>query len=107
MYYDNSDLVLRPGMTADIVIVIAEKKDVVMIPNAALRVKLDGNDKSRANGPSVWVMEGNRPVRRPVKLGMGDAESTEVVEGLSEGETIIVESPDMKNNRRSGFRWMR
>jgi HlyD family secretion protein len=108
MYYDNSDLLLRPGMTADIVIVIAEKKDALVVPNSALRVKLQGNDKaqSKTKGPSVWVLEGGRPVMRSVKLGMGDEDSTEVVDGLEEGETIIVEAPNATNNRRSGFRWM-
>lgn len=36
---DNSELKLRPGMTANANIVIAERKDVVRIPNAALRFR--------------------------------------------------------------------
>jgi len=107
MYYDNSDFMLRPGMTADIVIVIAEKKGVVLIPNSALRVKMSANGKTRSTGPSVWVLEGDKPVRRSVKLGLGDADNTEVVEGLQEGDTLIIESPNAgNNNQRRGFGWM-
>ena len=36
---DNSDLKLRPGMTANANIIIAEKKGVLRIPNAALRFR--------------------------------------------------------------------
>jgi HlyD family secretion protein len=36
---DNSDLKLKPGMTANVTFVYAEKKDVLRVPNAAMRFK--------------------------------------------------------------------
>lgn len=36
---DNSELKLKPGMTANVTFVYAEKKDVLKIPNAAMRFK--------------------------------------------------------------------
>ncbi|HVP37901.1 MAG TPA: efflux RND transporter periplasmic adaptor subunit [Candidatus Saccharimonadales bacterium] len=36
----NPDLKLRPGMTANVTVMVAHKDDVVKIPNAALRLKL-------------------------------------------------------------------
>lgn len=37
---DNADLRLKPGMTANVSVVVAEKKEVLKVPNAALRFKL-------------------------------------------------------------------
>jgi HlyD family secretion protein len=36
---DNTDLKLKPGMTANVTFVYAEKKDVLRVPNAAMRFK--------------------------------------------------------------------
>src|SRR5262245_12355330 len=36
---DNSDLKLKPGMTTNVTVVVAEKDDVLKVPNAALRFK--------------------------------------------------------------------
>jgi HlyD family secretion protein len=36
---DNSDLKLRPGMTTNVTVIVAEKDDVLKVPNAALRFK--------------------------------------------------------------------
>ncbi len=36
---DNDDLVLRPGMTATVNVLTAERKDALLVPNAALRFK--------------------------------------------------------------------
>jgi multidrug efflux pump subunit AcrA (membrane-fusion protein) len=92
-------------MTANIVIVIMEKKDVILVPNNAFRVKLPETDRAKIKGPSVWIIKGGEPVLRAVKLGMGDEDSTEVTEGLKEGDTVVVESGSGKRNRRRGFGW--
>ncbi len=42
---DNTDELLKPGMTAQVRIVVASKTDVVRIPTAALRFKPDEDDK--------------------------------------------------------------
>lgn len=42
---DNSDELLKPGMTAQVRIVVASKNDVVRIPTAALRFKPDEDEK--------------------------------------------------------------
>ncbi len=107
MYFDNDDLLLRPGMTANIVVIIREKKNVVLVSNSALRVRFPDENKSRTkiDGPSVWVIDGGMPVMRQVKLGMGDEDSTEVTEGLKEGDTVVVETGNGERDRRRGFGW--
>jgi len=47
--FDNPDLKLFPGMTAYISIPVAEAKNVVKIPNGALRFKPDLSDSERAS----------------------------------------------------------
>jgi len=93
---DNSDLRLKPGMTANVSIVIDDKKDVLRVPNAALRVKIQEKSAAAPKGTGVWVLEKKKPRRVPLTLGISDNRFTEVLSGsLSEGAAIIVE---VKNN---------
>jgi HlyD family secretion protein len=92
---DNREMLLRHGMTANIRVVIAQKDDVLLIPNKALRVRIETSEavKDAAKGPGAWVLEGKRPVRRQLKTGISDEENTEVAEGLGEGDLVITETP--------------
>jgi HlyD family secretion protein len=118
---DNSDLSLRPGMTAAATIVAQEAKDVLLVPNTALRfspasgngaaaatntsilsklmprpprsgTKTAGTDR-RGSGPrQIWVLQDGQPVSVSVKTGISDGRNTEVSgEALSEGMAIITE----------------
>jgi len=133
---DNSDMKLRPGMTANVSIITAEKHNALKIPNAALRfhpAELDpkngvasadpagGQFRSGAGGGGERGGRsgeggGDRPKQRrspmrtiyvpgekgpdggksetaiPVQIrtGISDGVSTEVVEGLKEGDLVIV-----------------
>ncbi len=91
---DNADLKLKPGMTANVSIVIDDKKGILRVPNAALRVKIQDKTSSAPapKGPGVWVLENNKPKRIPLSVGISDNRFTEVVSGkISEGAAIIVE----------------
>jgi HlyD family secretion protein len=123
---NNEDLKLKPGMTANVSIVIAQRENVLKLPNAATRVRMPEGiatpvpatpaqaaagapgerrkggggrrEGGRGGARSVWVMpsEGGTPTSVPVKLGINDGISTEVLEGLKEGDLIVigVESSD-------------
>ena len=55
---ENADLKLRPGMTANVSIVIAEREDVLKIPNAALRFKPPDADEGKGKRrPSTGTNE--------------------------------------------------
>jgi len=60
---NNLDLRLKPGMTANVSIIIAEKKDILKIPNAALRFRLTEKGKTpekqkeQQKGAGIWVLE--------------------------------------------------
>ncbi|MDD4356400.1 MAG: efflux RND transporter periplasmic adaptor subunit [Smithellaceae bacterium] len=99
---DNPELKLKPGMTANVSIVIDDKKDILRVPNAALRVKIIDKDRKKASpkGTGVWILENKEPKRVSLTLGISDNRFTEVVSGnLNESHHIIVE---VKTNDKTG-----
>lgn len=92
---DNPELKLKPGMTANVSIIVAVKKDVLKMPNAALRFKPSekGAQTAEKKGPGVWISEKGQLRRISISTGISDGSYTEVVSGdLREGQEIIVES---------------
>lgn len=111
---DNADLKLKPGMTANISIIVASKSDVLRIPNGALRFKLadgpadrrpagpDQKSRQREKGRSVWVLDNTTPRRLTITTGISDGLSTELLSGeLREGQRVIVESLEKKKGTRT------
>lgn len=101
---DNANLELRPGMTATVSFIVADKSDVVRIPNAALRFHppREGARPARPAGAGaapraadrklVFTLKDGalRPV--PVKVGVSDGSNTELVEGdLGEGTVLVTD----------------
>lgn len=93
---DNSELKLKPGMTANVSIIVTSKKDIVRIPNAALRFRLSdarSKDVPKEKGSGVWIIENGKPKRIKVTGGISDGNYTELTSGnLIEGREVIVES---------------
>lgn len=117
----NTQLKLRPGMTANVSIVADQRKGVLKVPNAALRFRPDSDKaRERRSGnspkekhpkrahPTVWVLEKvGHPRSMAVELGISDGAETEVRGGgLREGQEVIVEaiSPKAKNSTTEGSR---
>jgi membrane fusion protein (multidrug efflux system) len=73
---------LRPGLFASVYLETQTREDVLVIPRDAL--VLD------SLGDTVYVMANGVAERREVRLGVRDADSVEVLEGLAEGEQLIV-----------------
>jgi HlyD family secretion protein len=106
---DNKDFRLKPGMTANVTFVFAERDDVLKVPNAALRFRPppellkqpDGGVKyepPKVKGPqpsdrrTVWLLRDKAPVSVPVRTGVTDGSNTEIVEGgLNPGDLVITE----------------
>lgn len=102
---ENPDLKLRPGMTANVTFVYADKKDVLRVPNAALRfrpsaefLKQSGakSDEPRAERDSsqrkLWVLREGQPQPVSVRTGISDGSLTEITEGeVTETDAIITE----------------
>ena len=79
---DGQSQVLRPGFTAEAEIVIADLKDVIAVPVAA--VIEQGEEYVCA------VLEGDEASRRVVTLGQSDDESVEILTGLQSGEQVFL-----------------
>lgn len=60
---DNADLSLLPGMTANVTVLIQDRKHVLLVPNSALRVRLAsaGGAGSRRGGGQGFGGGGQRP----------------------------------------------
>lgn len=75
-------MTLRLGMAASLVIVTVEKQDVLLLPRQAV--------ERVGNGYYVTVRRGRNQERIPVILGLADARHYEVIEGLVEGERVLL-----------------
>ena len=87
---DNSDLKLKPGMTANVSIITAKNENVLAVPNIALKFtpKTDGT-KYKSQG--LWVKNGLKMERINITTGASDDSYTEVKgENVYEGEKILV-----------------
>jgi HlyD family secretion protein len=117
----NAKRKLKPGMTANVSIVVAQRQDALKIPNAALRFRPSAPKKSPSLGTSdsktrkkssgskkekhkaektVYVLasgtnsanalQPRTPQPVQIKPGITDGSFTEVVDGLKEGDNVIL-----------------
>ncbi|MBI5640086.1 MAG: efflux RND transporter periplasmic adaptor subunit [Nitrospirae bacterium] len=106
---DNPEFKLKPGMTANVSIVVSSKKNVLRIPNAALRFRPSekrGKTEQKEKGSGVWIIDNKKPKRVPVTTGISDGTFTELLsDSITEGQEVIVESlAKPKNQSQSGPR---
>ena len=89
---DNTDMKLKPGMTANVEIITAEEKGVMLVPNQALRFYIDDSDNAkRYKDRGVWIMKNGKPERVTVKIGVSDEDNTQILESsLKIGDEVIV-----------------
>jgi HlyD family secretion protein len=123
----NSDLKLFPGMTANVRVLVSERRNVLRVPNAALRYHPASESTPRGGTwggsraqvspeTAVWVLDGkDKPRRVVVSTGETDGTFTEVTAGaLQEGDRVIIaalskaaaatsRSPGVTGGRGPGF----
>jgi HlyD family secretion protein len=83
----NSTLELKANMSANAEIMLEEKKNVLMVPEAALIY--DKERKAQAEIPDVKGENGKKKVN--VKLGISNGVKTEILEGLNEKQQVILQ----------------
>jgi HlyD family secretion protein len=116
---DNRELLLRPGMTATAEIIVQELKDVLLVPNAALRFTPPSpKDEESSSGNllqrilphrprtkpaseqratvgrqrQLWVLRDGQPTAVPVTIGATDGTRTQIVSGdIATGVPVIVD----------------
>lgn len=82
----NAERLLKPGMFASLDLTLQIRADAIVIPEAAISQVLDGNVALL-----MQVKADNTVAVLKVKIGMRLPGQVEIVEGLKEGEKIVVE----------------
>lgn len=95
-----ADASLKPGMTAAAAIVVAQHKNVLVVPNRAIRTT--GGQRS------VIIMFEGQQISVPVTIGLTNDTQTEILDGgtLREGDTILANASSAStttNTNRGGF----
>lgn len=124
---DNKDLRLKPGMTANVSIIVAQRDNVLKVPNAALRfvpqksdqgeAKQGGAKSGKGDGGGRIMPAGASPLTRTiwrqgengeliptvVQTGISDGMATEVVsDTVAEGDQVIVGIEQLRSGRKAG-----
>jgi HlyD family secretion protein len=115
---DNSDLALRPTMTANVTFVYATEADVVRVPNAALRFKPDpataaamtagggtsaAHDDLAVDQRVLWTLTGSRAAPHVVRVGITDGMLTQLTEGdVRAGDRVVSEAIVAGANTKKG-----
>lgn len=114
---ENPNLLLKPGMTANVSFVVEQKNNVVRLRNSALRFAPDPKLLAQIGVASpavptlassqqpvqkaVWVLRDGKPVRVPVSTGVTDGTWTELLQGdVQPGDVLVT---DMTVSPRRGL----
>ena len=73
---------LREGLTVTVSILVEERNDVLLVPNSAIAAQGTEN--------YVQVLKDGVAESRAIKTGISDWQYTEVIDGLSEGEQVVI-----------------
>jgi len=113
----NPDLLLLPGMTAELRVVVSDTGRVLKIPSQALRFRPSGfrlsdigpapaqrsdSQLAASKAPAtVWLVgDGGQPKPINVRLGVSDDNSAQLLEGvLAEGQPVIIGVANSKKPR--------
>ena len=91
---DNKDLKLKPGMTANVDIITAQRQNVLLVPNKALRFYTtdEKGEVKRYKDKGVWILKDKKPVRINVTTGVSDDDKTEISSReIKAGDEVILE----------------
>lgn len=117
---ENNDLSLKPGMTANATIIAIERKNILMVPNTALRFsppqaaantkpkgfqlsfgpkasggsapKSGADTASTAGAKKIYVLRDGQPLAVAITVGISDGRMTEILSGdLKAGTPVITE----------------
>ena len=100
----NSELKLKPGLTANVTIYTAERQNVLCVSTKALRFTptqdlIKGCKIVDCKGKNkVWTREGNTFKAHAVQIGMSDGIHTEILSGVSKGLEIITDAKAANEN---------
>jgi len=87
----NPDLMLKPGMTANVTIITDKKENVLAVPSTAFRYRPSAYEGELLRGRALWVLEEGRPLPVQVETGITDGAYVEIKsDDLKEGDRVII-----------------
>src|SRR5262249_23057215 len=98
----NPDHLLMTQMSAQVFFVLAQVKDALLVPVAALEaVPPRSGDSGPGKNFRVRVVGPTGPVTREIRIGLRNRTMAEVLAGLSEGEPVLLPVTDTASTNRS------
>ena len=82
---ESQDEKVKPGMTANIEIITAEKENVLAVPNQAIKKENNQNVVEL-----IADTKTNKTYTKPVETGLRGNTMTEIISGLKDGEQVII-----------------
>jgi len=89
---DNPTDALRPGMNASASIILQQRENVLLVPNRAVR--------SVGKTKTVTVVNGEQSSQVSVTLGLSGDSKSEVVDGLHEGDVVVINQTTTTSNSK-------
>lgn len=92
---DEQNDAIKPGMSVSADILVMEKKGVLLLPNGALSIDMDGRatvkkDTGKRDASGMRLTMG-----QSVQTGLTNDVQTEIMSGLNEGDTVVLPSAAM------------
>ncbi|TDO20654.1 efflux RND transporter periplasmic adaptor subunit [Pedobacter duraquae] len=87
---DESNAQLRPNQKVDVFLITATRTKVVRVAN--------GSAFKGATSDQIFVIEGNKAVRRTVKTGMRNFDYVEILSGIKSGDKVITSDMSAYSN---------
>jgi len=78
------DGLLRPDMTASVTLFLESRRDVLALPEQAVK---------RQQGRTVVYLSADPVEARPIKVGWKDGSWVEIISGIEEGQSVLLEAP--------------
>lgn len=109
---DNSHRLFRPGMSVDATIIIAEKENIIAVPNNLFRIgngsleqiakalnyeykPLSKQERTKVletdHMKTIWIVRGKSFIEQPITIGINDNSYYEVVSGIEENDFILTD----------------
>lgn len=99
---DNSELLLRPGMTVSAHITTSLQEDMLSIPNSALRFTPPNEDAKPKNTTKyIWVLQGDKAVAMEVKTSKTDGLFTAIVDSNLSMDDLVIIGVDQEHDKHA------
>jgi len=92
---DRNKSLLKAGMTNTAKIIVQSKKNVLTIPSYVI--------SGRGRHQTVWIKKGKTYIQTSIRTGLNNYEQVEILNGLSEGDTVYMEIPDAPKTKKPQF----